>query len=108
MALPPFDEAITPFILHNLGVQNGEFLKKIRQSWKSVIRKGLEWGPRSYKASPSYKAWLKDRLEESDPSHAKPYGSSKWKPESSLEQPGREDANKRACREKESWSRAIA
>ncbi|RDX73764.1 hypothetical protein CR513_46571, partial [Mucuna pruriens] len=63
MALPPFDEAITPFVIHDLGVQNGECLKKIRQAWRSVIRKGLEWGPRSCRASSSYKAWLKNILE---------------------------------------------
>ncbi|RDY02431.1 hypothetical protein CR513_14111, partial [Mucuna pruriens] len=59
----------------------------------------------------SYKAWLKSRLEqvsltfgdpqlgadrEPDPSHVKPYGYFKWKPESSPEHPRREDANKRA------------
>ncbi|RDX60683.1 hypothetical protein CR513_61154, partial [Mucuna pruriens] len=43
-----------------------------------------------------------------DPSYAGPHKSSKRKPEGSLEHPRREDANKRACLEKERWSKAIA
>ncbi|RDX73770.1 hypothetical protein CR513_46577, partial [Mucuna pruriens] len=95
MALPPSNEAIIPFVIHDLRVQNGECLKKIRQAWRSVVRKGPEWGPWSCGASSSYKAWLKNRLEQ-------------WKLTSNLEHLGREDANKRVCIEKESWSRAIA
>ncbi|RDX92949.1 hypothetical protein CR513_24846, partial [Mucuna pruriens] len=78
MALPPSEEAITPFVIHDLGV-NLTFEDPRLSTNK-----------------------------ESDPSHARPYGSSKRKLRGNLEHPRREDANKRACLEKESWSRAIA
>ncbi|RDX82626.1 hypothetical protein CR513_36560, partial [Mucuna pruriens] len=58
MVLPPSEEAVTPFILHSLGIQEGEHLKKICQAWKKVIRKGSEWGLQSCGASSSYKSWL--------------------------------------------------
>ncbi|RDX63521.1 hypothetical protein CR513_58046, partial [Mucuna pruriens] len=42
MVLPPFEEAVTPFIIHGLWIQEEEHLKKIRQAWKKVVRKGPE------------------------------------------------------------------
>ncbi|RDY00545.1 hypothetical protein CR513_16264, partial [Mucuna pruriens] len=34
MVLPSSEEAVTPFILYGLGIQEGEHLKKIHQAWK--------------------------------------------------------------------------
>ncbi|RDX82953.1 hypothetical protein CR513_36198, partial [Mucuna pruriens] len=105
MALPPFEEATTPFVMHDLGMQNGEFLKKIRQAWRSIVRKGPE--SRLEQVSLTFGVpWL-NANKVSDPSHMRLYRSSKRKPEGSPEHPGGEDSNKRACLEKESWSRAI-
>ncbi|RDX93148.1 hypothetical protein CR513_24621, partial [Mucuna pruriens] len=61
MVLPPSEEAVTPFILHGLGIQEGEQLKKICQAWKKTIRKGHEWRLRSCGASSSYKSWLQHK-----------------------------------------------
>ncbi|RDY09937.1 hypothetical protein CR513_05626, partial [Mucuna pruriens] len=58
MVLPPSEEAVTPFVIHGLGIRQGEHLKKIRQAWKKVVKKGPEWGLRSCGASSSYKSWL--------------------------------------------------
>ncbi|RDX84937.1 hypothetical protein CR513_33937, partial [Mucuna pruriens] len=117
------DEASKKKPSHPSSYITWECLKKFQQAWRCVFRKGLEWGTRSCGASSSYNAWLKSKLEqvsltfedpqlgtdkESNLSHARPYRSSKQKPGSSLEHPGREDANKRAFLEKESWSRTIA
>ncbi|RDX92991.1 hypothetical protein CR513_24816, partial [Mucuna pruriens] len=63
MVLPSSKEVITPFVIHGLGVQNGEYLRKIRRSWKGVVRRGFEWGPRSCEASSSYRSWLWHRIE---------------------------------------------
>ncbi|RDX89118.1 hypothetical protein CR513_29198, partial [Mucuna pruriens] len=63
MVLPLSEEAVTPFIFHDLGAQEGEYLRKIHQAWKKVIKKGPEWGLRSYGASSGYKSWLWCRLE---------------------------------------------
>ncbi|RDY00260.1 hypothetical protein CR513_16576, partial [Mucuna pruriens] len=63
MVLPPSEEVVTPFILHDLGIQEGEHFKKIHQAWKKTIRKGPEWGLRSCEASSSYKSWLQHRVE---------------------------------------------
>ncbi|RDX91460.1 hypothetical protein CR513_26556, partial [Mucuna pruriens] len=61
--LPLSEEAVVPFILHGLGIQEGEYLKKIRQAWKKIIRKGHEWGLQSCGASSNYKSWLHHRVE---------------------------------------------
>ncbi|RDY13868.1 hypothetical protein CR513_01151, partial [Mucuna pruriens] len=36
--------------------EEGEYLKKIHQAWKKIIRKGPEWGLRSCGASSNYRA----------------------------------------------------
>ncbi|RDY09911.1 hypothetical protein CR513_05660, partial [Mucuna pruriens] len=54
MVLPPSKEAVTPFVIHDLRIREGEHLKKIRQAWKKVVRKGPEWGLQSCEASSSY------------------------------------------------------
>ncbi|RDX95148.1 hypothetical protein CR513_22362, partial [Mucuna pruriens] len=51
MVLPLSKEAFTPFIIHGLRGQNGEYLRKIRRAWKEVVIRGPEWGPRSCGAS---------------------------------------------------------
>ncbi|RDX83328.1 hypothetical protein CR513_35769, partial [Mucuna pruriens] len=56
-------ETVAPFILHDLGIQEGEYLKKICQAWKKIIKKGLEWGLWSYEALSSYKSWLHHKVE---------------------------------------------
>ncbi|RDX75798.1 hypothetical protein CR513_44281, partial [Mucuna pruriens] len=101
MALPSSDEALTPFILHDLGMQNGEGLKRIQQAWKSTVRKGPEWGPRSYRASPSYKAWLKNRLEQT---HANPLSGNQRVAQNAQE--GK--TQKEHAEKEESWFRMIA
>ncbi|RDY01268.1 hypothetical protein CR513_15420, partial [Mucuna pruriens] len=58
MVLPPSEDVITPFVIHGLGVQNGEYLRKIRRSWKNIVIRGLECRPGSCGASSSYKSWL--------------------------------------------------
>ncbi|RDY02528.1 hypothetical protein CR513_13999, partial [Mucuna pruriens] len=63
MVLPPSKEAVTSFILHDLGVREGEYLRKICQALKKVVKKGPEWGMQSYGASSDYKSWLRCRLE---------------------------------------------
>ncbi|RDX77662.1 hypothetical protein CR513_42169, partial [Mucuna pruriens] len=63
MILPPSKKVVTPFILHDLGAQKGECLRKIRQAWKKVVKKEPEWGLLSYGASSSYKSWLWCKLE---------------------------------------------
>ncbi|RDX90791.1 hypothetical protein CR513_27297, partial [Mucuna pruriens] len=63
MVLPPSEEAVASFVLHGLRIQEGEYLKKIFQAWKKVVRKGPEWGLRRCKASSSYKSWLQHRVE---------------------------------------------
>ncbi|RDY12195.1 hypothetical protein CR513_03054, partial [Mucuna pruriens] len=45
------------------GLNNGEYFKKIRHAWKSIIKRGHEWGTRSFGASSSYKAWAKSQIE---------------------------------------------
>ncbi|RDY02288.1 hypothetical protein CR513_14279, partial [Mucuna pruriens] len=57
MVLPLSKEAVAPFILH------GEYLKKIRQAWKKIVKKGPEWGLRSCRALSSYKSWLQHKVE---------------------------------------------
>ncbi|RDX85171.1 hypothetical protein CR513_33666, partial [Mucuna pruriens] len=37
MVLPPTEEVVTPFIIHGIGAQNGEFLKRIWHPCKSII-----------------------------------------------------------------------
>ncbi|RDY04130.1 hypothetical protein CR513_12193, partial [Mucuna pruriens] len=64
MALPLPEEVITPFITDDLGAHDGRCLRDVHQAWRSVVRKGPEWGPQSCGASSSYKAWLQDRLEQ--------------------------------------------
>ncbi|RDY09830.1 hypothetical protein CR513_05746, partial [Mucuna pruriens] len=43
--------------------EEGEHLKRIRQAWKKVVRKGSKWGLRSCGASSSYKSWLQHKIE---------------------------------------------
>ncbi|RDX81524.1 hypothetical protein CR513_37773, partial [Mucuna pruriens] len=61
MVLPPSEEAVTPFIIHNLWIQEGEHLRRIRHAWKNIVKKGSKWGLRSCGASSSYKSWLQHR-----------------------------------------------
>ncbi|RDX69354.1 hypothetical protein CR513_51538, partial [Mucuna pruriens] len=97
---PHLKKQLLPFVIYGIGMQNGEHFKRIRYTWKSIIRKGPEWGPQSCGASSSYKAWLKSRLEQisltfGDPRlnvdekpnlrPMKPYRSSKRKCEAALE-----------------------
>ncbi|RDX83016.1 hypothetical protein CR513_36121, partial [Mucuna pruriens] len=45
--LPPVEETTTPFMIYDIGMQNMEWFRKIRQAWKNVIRMGCVFGPRS-------------------------------------------------------------
>ncbi|RDX66398.1 hypothetical protein CR513_54831, partial [Mucuna pruriens] len=58
------EELITLFVVHDLGLQNIGILRRIRQAWRSVIKKGHELGPRSYGTLTSYKKWLKLRVKQ--------------------------------------------
>ncbi|RDX85204.1 hypothetical protein CR513_33641, partial [Mucuna pruriens] len=105
MAIPPLEEAITPFIICDLGAQHGGYLKNIQLAWIS----GPKWGLRSYKA------WLWDRLEQAsltfeDPrlsangephsSNARLHSPLKQKLDDSPKHPSGQGANKKACRDK--------
>ncbi|RDY09575.1 hypothetical protein CR513_06036, partial [Mucuna pruriens] len=63
LVLPLPEEAVTSFVIHGLGGQNGECLRKIWHAWKSVVKSGLEWGPWSCGASSTYRSWLRHRIE---------------------------------------------
>ncbi|RDY12587.1 hypothetical protein CR513_02580, partial [Mucuna pruriens] len=43
----PSEEDMNPFIIHGLKAHNGEFHRRIRHAWRSVIQRGREWGTRS-------------------------------------------------------------
>ncbi|RDX74176.1 hypothetical protein CR513_46107, partial [Mucuna pruriens] len=58
MVLPLSEEVVTLFIIHGLGGQNGECLRKIQHAWKNVVKRRPEWGLWSCRAS-STAAWEK-------------------------------------------------
>ncbi|RDY08032.1 hypothetical protein CR513_07788, partial [Mucuna pruriens] len=67
--VPP-KEDLSPFVIHGLKTQDGELHKKIRQAWRSVIKKGKEYGSRSCGASIDYKNWLTSQAKKSEsPQH---------------------------------------
>ncbi|RDX79149.1 hypothetical protein CR513_40462, partial [Mucuna pruriens] len=122
MVLPLIERAITPFIIHGIGMQNGEYIKRIRHAWKSIIRKGPEWGLWSCAASSSYKAWLKHRLEQisltfNDPRFdtakepnlrsIEPQRPSKRNREDDSESQMNEEESRKTSPEQEHWARAI-
>ncbi|RDY09899.1 hypothetical protein CR513_05667, partial [Mucuna pruriens] len=47
MVLPPSEEAVAPFVIHDLGIEKGEHLKRICQAWKkadAVVQRLKEQG----------------------------------------------------------------
>ncbi|RDX82438.1 Retrovirus-related Pol polyprotein from transposon 17.6, partial [Mucuna pruriens] len=50
---PPSDEALTPFVIHGSEALEISNLRKIKQAWGRVVRKGAELGSRSCGASRS-------------------------------------------------------
>ncbi|RDX98902.1 hypothetical protein CR513_18117, partial [Mucuna pruriens] len=38
MVLPPSKEVVTPFVIYDLGIQEGEYLRRIRHAWKNVLQ----------------------------------------------------------------------
>ncbi|RDX66183.1 hypothetical protein CR513_55078, partial [Mucuna pruriens] len=103
MVLPPSDEALTTFIIHDLGIQNMEYLKRIRQAWKSVVRKGPERGLVVAKPHLTTNPRL-NADKESGLGQVRLGEPSKWK--LVCTRMPKEDTE-RAHREEESWSQAI-
>ncbi|RDX91777.1 hypothetical protein CR513_26186, partial [Mucuna pruriens] len=64
----PSEEDMSPFISHGLKTHNGEFYRKIRHAWRSVIIRGKEWGTRKVEEDLAQKEVerksIKRRLEE--------------------------------------------
>ncbi|RDX75075.1 hypothetical protein CR513_45087, partial [Mucuna pruriens] len=85
MALPPPKEAITPFIIHDLGAQDGGCLKNASLTFEDP-RLSASGEPHS--------------------SHARPHNPLKQKSDDNPEHPSGQGANKKAYRE--SWSWAIS
>ncbi|RDX66106.1 hypothetical protein CR513_55166, partial [Mucuna pruriens] len=74
MALPPPEEAISPFIIHDLGIQDGGCHRNIWQAWRSVVRKGPEWGARSCSILSSCLTFEDPRLNASGKPRSNPAG----------------------------------
>ncbi|RDY02068.1 hypothetical protein CR513_14505, partial [Mucuna pruriens] len=56
------EETMTPFVLYWLEAYKGTHQRKIRHTWNNIVRKGMAWRARSCGASPSYRAWLENRV----------------------------------------------
>ncbi|RDX77266.1 hypothetical protein CR513_42640, partial [Mucuna pruriens] len=56
--LPPVEETTTPFMIYDIGMQNVEWFRKIRQAWKNVIRTGCECGL-GVVGPHNYRTWLR-------------------------------------------------
>ncbi|RDX73293.1 hypothetical protein CR513_47124, partial [Mucuna pruriens] len=59
---PPTKEAITPFLVHNMGPDNVGVLRSIRRAWERVGRKGPELGSRCDNSSESATSIISARL----------------------------------------------
>ncbi|KAI5428900.1 hypothetical protein KIW84_033769 [Lathyrus oleraceus] len=59
---PPKAEALEPFILH-IAEADHPMVKKIKRSWKAVIRKGKELGKRNVIAREPYTCWVRERVQ---------------------------------------------
>ncbi|RDX77290.1 hypothetical protein CR513_42611, partial [Mucuna pruriens] len=57
-------ELTVPFVIYKLSPQNVGMLRKIRQAWGNIVRKGRELGPKSHGTLGSYKAWVKSRVQQ--------------------------------------------
>lgn len=57
---PPKFEALEPFILHDIDADN-PIVKKIKKSWKIIVRRGKEFGKRNVLVKESYTRWVRER-----------------------------------------------
>ncbi|XP_050889059.1 uncharacterized protein LOC127094244 [Lathyrus oleraceus] len=62
MSGPPKSEALEPFILHDIDADN-PIVKKIKKSWKTIVRRGKEFGKRNVLVKEPYTRWLRERVQ---------------------------------------------
>lgn len=59
---PPKAEALEPFILHDIDADN-PIVKKIKKSWKIIVRRGKEFGKRNVLVKEPYTRWVRERVQ---------------------------------------------
>ncbi|XP_050877557.1 uncharacterized protein LOC127081333 [Lathyrus oleraceus] len=59
---PPNVEALEPFILHDIDTNN-PIVKKIKESWKTIVRRGKEFGKRNVLVKEPYTCWVRERVQ---------------------------------------------
>ncbi|XP_050889582.1 uncharacterized protein LOC127094852 [Lathyrus oleraceus] len=62
MNKPPKAEALEPFILHDIDANN-PIVKKIKKSWKTIVRRGKEFGKRNVLVKEPYTRWVRERVQ---------------------------------------------
>ncbi|XP_027337271.1 uncharacterized protein LOC113850964 [Abrus precatorius] len=61
---PPAKELLIPFIVYYEDGNFTELIRKARNAWARVVRKGKELGVRRCVAKASYRQWVKERIQE--------------------------------------------
>jgi len=57
----PLENAVTPFLIPSLSLENGEMLAKVRRAWDKMIKKDLTIKSKE-DVEGSYKQWLQRRV----------------------------------------------
>ncbi|XP_061338461.1 uncharacterized protein LOC133285268 [Gastrolobium bilobum] len=60
----PTEDMTISFLLYDLSPENTTMIKRVRNAWDKVVRKGKELGVRSCDCKENYRQWVKDRVKE--------------------------------------------